>query len=240
MSVINPIIKGAGVDISDANAAVGDVLASKTFYAGSGGKKTGTMTDRGTVNTDITTKAQEVTIADGYHNGSGKVKIAAAEQAKIIAGNIKKDVAVLGVTGTYEGGVPLEQFVEFYTDHSGSMGGTRLLTFFSRNPRGWDTQVDTQIYYKDETETEVLLVSKYISYDTVNFIVIPRSYGTLKIVMSLVPDVDYGWNGFSGFYAKDAKPNVVTQLTPPDYQEDFVLSYVDFDVFHVVFTAYGE
>jgi hypothetical protein len=94
----------AGVDISDADAAVTDVVASKTFYATSGGKKTGTMVDRGTVSTDITTAVQEVTIAAGKHSGSGVVKISAAEQAKIIAGNIKKDIVVLGVTGTVESG----------------------------------------------------------------------------------------------------------------------------------------
>ena len=74
---------------------------------------------------------------------------------------------------------------------------------------------------------------------TINFIVIPRSYGNLKIVMSLVPDADYGWDGFSGFYAR-TNTGVVTQLTAPDFQDDFVLSYVDFDVFHVVYTAYGD
>lgn len=88
------------LDISDADAAVGDVVASKTFYATSGGKKTGTMTDRGTVNTDIATKAQEVTIAAGKHSGSGVVKISATEQAKIIAGNIKSGVTLLGQAGS--------------------------------------------------------------------------------------------------------------------------------------------
>ena len=78
-----------------------------------------------------------------------------------------------------------------------------------------------------------------VDHGTINFIVIPRSYGNLKIVMSLVPDADYGWDGFSGFYAR-TNTGVVTQLTAPDSQDDFVLSYVDFDVFHVVYTAYGD
>jgi hypothetical protein len=97
-------IGGGGVDISDAHAAVGDVLSAKTFYATSGGKKTGTMLDNGTVSTDISAVATEVTIAAGKHSGSGKVKISTTEQAKIIAGNIKKDVVILGVTGTVESG----------------------------------------------------------------------------------------------------------------------------------------
>jgi hypothetical protein len=106
----------AGTDISDADAAVGDVVASKTFYAGTTPRKTGTMVDRGTVSTDITTVAQEVTIASGKHSGSGVVKISATEQAKIIAANIKKDIIILGVTGTVEsGGGGTDPIVRYYT-----------------------------------------------------------------------------------------------------------------------------
>ena len=83
------------------NAAVGDVLATKTFYnTDPKTKRTGTMPNRGTVSTDISAKATEVTIAQGYHSGSGKVKISATEQAKILPENIKEDVSILGVTGT--------------------------------------------------------------------------------------------------------------------------------------------
>jgi hypothetical protein len=82
------------------NAAVGDVLATKTFYnTDPKTKRTGTMTNNGTVSTDISAKATEVTIAQGYHSGSGKVKISATEQAKIIAGNIKAGITLLGVAG---------------------------------------------------------------------------------------------------------------------------------------------
>jgi len=82
------------------NAAVGDVLATKTFYnTDPKTKRTGTMPNRGTVSTDISAKATEVTIAQGYHSGSGKVKISATEQAKIITGNIKAGITVLGVAG---------------------------------------------------------------------------------------------------------------------------------------------
>ena len=88
------------------NAAVGDVLATKTFYnTDPKTKRTGTMTNNGTVSTDISAKATEVTIAQGYHSGSGKVKIATAEQNKIIAGNIKSGITILGVTGTFGDGV---------------------------------------------------------------------------------------------------------------------------------------
>ena len=43
------------------------------------------------------------TIQAGYHNGQGKVGIAAAEKLKLIASNIKSGVTILGVLGTYSG-----------------------------------------------------------------------------------------------------------------------------------------
>jgi hypothetical protein len=157
----------------------------------------------------------------------------------LIPENIKKDVTIFGITGTLEsGGVPLEQFVEFNAPYQRNFPGNRLLTFLSRTP-SWHTPVDIKIYYKNSSDEDVLLVSKRVDHGTINFIVIPRSYGNLKIVMSLVPDDDYGWDGFSGFYAR-TNTGVVTQLTAPSYADDFVLSYVDFDVFHVVYTAYGD
>lgn len=85
----------------DATAAVAEVLATKTFYK-AGTKMTGTMPNRGKQESTITTKAQSVTISQGYHDGSGTVSISATEQAKIIAGNIKQGVQILGVTGTVE------------------------------------------------------------------------------------------------------------------------------------------
>lgn len=87
----------------DATAAVAEVLATKTFY-GQGVKKTGTMPNNGAVTGVISTKAQEYTIAQGYHDGSGKVSINGTEQAKIIGDNIKEGVTILGVLGTYSGG----------------------------------------------------------------------------------------------------------------------------------------
>lgn len=51
----------------------------------------------------IATKAGEYTVPAGYHNGGGKVGISSTEQAKIIAGNIKAGVTILGVDGSYSG-----------------------------------------------------------------------------------------------------------------------------------------
>lgn len=89
------------VNSQDATAQVAEILTGKTAYA-RGTKLTGTMPNNGGVTGTITTVAGEYTIAQGYHDGSGKVSIDPTEQAKIIAANIKQGVQILGVTGTLE------------------------------------------------------------------------------------------------------------------------------------------
>lgn len=89
-------------DTSEDTAAVSEILSGKTAHA-RGTLLTGSMTNNGGVTGTISTKAGEYTIPQGYHDGSGKVSIASTEQAKIIAGNIKSGVQILGVTGTYSG-----------------------------------------------------------------------------------------------------------------------------------------
>ena len=89
-------------DTSDATATADEILSTKTAYK-NGSKLTGSMPNRGGVTGTISTKAGQYTIQAGYHDGSGKVSIDATEQAKIIAGNIKSGVEILGVTGDYTG-----------------------------------------------------------------------------------------------------------------------------------------
>ena len=90
------------VNSEDATVAVAEMLNGKTAYA-RGSKITGTMPNNGAVTKTISTKAQEVSIAQGYHDGSGKVSISSTEQAKIIPTNIRDGVTILGVTGTMSG-----------------------------------------------------------------------------------------------------------------------------------------
>lgn len=90
------------VNSEDATVAVAEILNGKTAYA-RGSKITGTMPNNGAVTKSISTKAQEVSIAQGYHDGSGKVSISSTEQAKIIPTNIRDGVTILGVTGTMSG-----------------------------------------------------------------------------------------------------------------------------------------
>lgn len=89
-------------DTSDATAVVAEILNTKTAYA-NGAKLTGTMPNNGAVTGTISTKAEQYTVPQGYHDGSGKVSISSTEQAKIIAGNIKSGIVILGVTGNYSG-----------------------------------------------------------------------------------------------------------------------------------------
>lgn len=89
------------VNSQDATVKVAEILDGKTAYA-RGSKLTGTMPNNGGVNLTINTVNGEASIAQGYHDGSGKVSILETEKAKLIASNIKQGITILGVTGTLE------------------------------------------------------------------------------------------------------------------------------------------
>lgn len=85
-------------DTSSADATAADVLTGKKYYIGSG-EATGSMANNGSTSGTISTKAGTVTIPAGYTSG-GTVAISSTEQAKIIAGNIKSGVTILGQAGS--------------------------------------------------------------------------------------------------------------------------------------------
>lgn len=89
-------------DTQDATATAAEILSGKTAYK-AGSKLTGTMPNIGAQTSTITTKAQSVSISQGYHDGSGTVTISSTEQAKIIGDNIREGVTILGVLGTMSG-----------------------------------------------------------------------------------------------------------------------------------------
>ena len=90
------------VDSGDATAAVAEILSGKTAYA-RGTKLTGAMPNKGKVTGTISAVDQVFTIPQGYHDGSGTVRIDPAEAAKIIGSNIRDGVPILGVEGTMSG-----------------------------------------------------------------------------------------------------------------------------------------
>ena len=85
-------------DTSTADITSSDVLSGKTAF-GASGSVSGGMTNNGATGGTISTKAGTVTIPAGYTSG-GSVKISDTEQAKIIAGNIKSGVTILGQAGS--------------------------------------------------------------------------------------------------------------------------------------------
>lgn len=89
-------------DTSEDTVAVAEMLIGKTAHA-RGTQLTGTMPNNGSVTGTITALNDEYTVAQGYHDGSGKVSISSTEKAKLIADNIRQGVEILGVTGTMSG-----------------------------------------------------------------------------------------------------------------------------------------
>lgn len=85
-------------DTADADAAAANILSGKIAYNASG-SVTGSMANNGSTSGTISTKTGTVSIPAGYTSG-GTVQIATTEQNKIVAGNIKSGVQILGITGT--------------------------------------------------------------------------------------------------------------------------------------------
>lgn len=90
------------VDSSQCNALDDEVLYGKTFAKG-GSVRTGAMTNRGEVHLTISARDTEVTIPQGYHDGSGGAGLGSADKAALIPANIRENVTILGIEGTMSG-----------------------------------------------------------------------------------------------------------------------------------------
>lgn len=97
-----PLAKGQGTavfyDTTGATAASGDILTGKAAFIGSG-FVAGSMANNGAVSGSISKTDGTYAIPAGFHNGKGTVRISNEEQAKLVSGNIKAGVTVLGVSG---------------------------------------------------------------------------------------------------------------------------------------------
>lgn len=89
-------------DSSDATAAVAEILQGKTAYV-RGKKLTGTMKNNSAVAGTISSKDEQYTVPQGYHDGSGKVGIVDTEKEKLVPANIREGITLLGVEGTMSG-----------------------------------------------------------------------------------------------------------------------------------------
>ena len=83
---------------TDANAAAGDILSGKTAWV-KGSKVTGSMATQGGGTYKSTAASQTISCSGKKMTGN----IVIQGDSKLVAGNIKKGVTILGVTGTWEG-----------------------------------------------------------------------------------------------------------------------------------------
>ena len=85
-------------DTASADAAQGDILSGKKAF-GASGEVTGSMTNNGNTDGEISTKSGTVTIPAGYTSG-GTVSIKASAVADCVSASILSGKTILGVSGS--------------------------------------------------------------------------------------------------------------------------------------------
>ena len=88
------------IDLTEDNIARTDVLNGKYFHLRDGTQTTGQMANNGAISGNISTKSGTINIPAGYTSG-GTIGISSTEQSKIIAGNIKTGITLLGQQGSF-------------------------------------------------------------------------------------------------------------------------------------------
>lgn len=89
-------------DTTDATVTESEILQGKVAYGKGGARLTGSMPNNEGNNVEVS-DLSGATIPSGFYDGSGKAKITDVEAAKIVPGNIREGITILGVTGTHEG-----------------------------------------------------------------------------------------------------------------------------------------
>lgn len=87
------------VDASNVTAEPAEVLAGETFGRGNE-VTTGTMPNNSGKDVIVTSKSG-TPVPRGYYDGAGTAKISEEDAVKLVPGNIKEGVTILGVTGEF-------------------------------------------------------------------------------------------------------------------------------------------
>lgn len=105
IAAIDAVYNKGATDTKKGNAALSDVLATKTFTSSTAGvNQTGTMPNRGAVSPSGLNCGGSYTIPAGYHNGSGKVTAnSLASQTRVDSG--KSAVTAGAMVSGYQGWV---------------------------------------------------------------------------------------------------------------------------------------
>ena len=151
--LIGKAMGSGGTDVSDTTATASDVVSPKKFHLADGTLATGSIQTKTSAN--MTASGLTVTAPAGYY-ASAASKTASDEN--LVAGNIKKNVVIFGVTGSYEGsgggGLPVV---------SGMLNGSGDATLIITAPNGVDfSQYNRVVVYLVEggsTNGDVLSTS---------------------------------------------------------------------------------
>lgn len=83
-------IPSAYQDVTNVDAAAGDVLSGKIIVDSTGAEVTGSMPDNGAVSATLDTTTTSYTVPAGYHNGSGTVSIVTESKEAVPSTNTQR------------------------------------------------------------------------------------------------------------------------------------------------------